>query len=74
MAKHEIDAYISQITQDGAYHYPNYGTIRGKVIFSSSFDTCSFEGKTFKKIKGGSRGGNYQCIEDGNIYRISQNK
>ena len=64
---------MNQLTENGEYQYPWIRQDRGVVRFSKTYNTCYFQDKTFKKIKGGGNcGGNYYCIETGDEYRISQ--
>lgn len=51
--------------------YPWHSCERGEAEFSSTYNTCCFNGHTYTKVKGGARGGNSQD-EDGDVYRISQ--
>ena len=74
MAKRTLIAAVAQLTKNGAAKYPWVSMARVEVTFTSSFDTCYVEGKTLKKIKGGANGGNYQGVEDGEIYRVWQHR
>ncbi len=75
MAKPVRDVSVAQLTLGGAYKYPWHSISRGQATYSASYNTCYFGGKTFRKIKGGAQfGGNFQCDDDGEIYRIWQQK
>ena len=74
MAKPTLTVSVAQLTVEGGYKYPWHAQSRGEATFSKSFNTCYYDGKTFEKIKGGDKGGNYRCVEDGEIYRISQGR
>jgi hypothetical protein len=73
MAKKPLPVFVKQLTNNGGYQYCEFDSVAGEAIFSASFHTCYFQGKTFTKLKGGRRGGNYVGVEDGEIYRIHQN-
>jgi hypothetical protein len=72
MGKKIIKISLAKLTQNGAYTYPWVEMLRGEATFTPTFNTCYFQGRTFKKIKGGEKGGNYEGVEDGEIYRIWQ--
>lgn len=72
MAKKELDVIIMPVTVGGAYQYGSAKALRGKATFTQTFSTCHFGNMTFKKIKGGSRGGSYKCVQNREIYRIIQ--
>ncbi len=68
--KHKYKVSITQMTNNGAYVYSGCDSYSGEAEFTSTYNHCSFNGITLKKIKGGSKGGNYTGIEDGEIYRV----
>tara|TARA_R110001592_G_scaffold3525_25_gene20101 strand:+ start:13244 stop:13480 length:237 start_codon:yes stop_codon:yes gene_type:complete len=71
MAKrHKFVASITKLTNNGGYVYGGCDDYRGEVEFSSTYNQCYFTGKTLKKIKGGRAGGNYEGVEDGEVYRV----
>ncbi len=75
MSKRKFKVFVNQLTQNGEYRYPWISQYQGEALFTSSFDTCYFDNRTFKKIKGcGPKGGNYKCVEDNEEYRISRRK
>ena len=74
MAKSTHNVSVAQLTVNAGFYYPWHAIASGEAIFSSSYNTCYFEGKTLQKIKGGQSGGNYHGVEDGEIYRIWQKK
>ncbi len=61
---------ITQMTKNGAYVYGGFNHYSGEVTFSPTFNHCYFNGITLKKIKGGRSGGNYECIDSGEVYRV----
>ena len=73
-SKKVVNVSVAQLTTQGGYYYPWVEMIRGEATFSSSFQTCYFQDKTFTKIKDGIGSGNYMCAENGEIYRIWQHK
>jgi len=63
--------YIEQKTS-GRASLDDHGPAKiGKVSFSKTGRTVYFQGKTFRRIKGGGVAGNYYCVEDGNEYWIT---
>lgn len=73
MAKTKFKIYVNQLTENGAYKYPWIKQELGEGEFTSSYNTCYFNDKTFTKIKGGGpKGGNYRCNENAEEYRISK--
>jgi len=74
MVKKTIKVSVCKLTENGSYNYPWVNTVDGIATFTSTFNTCYFEDKEYKKIKGGKNGGNYQGVFDHEIYRIWQHK
>jgi hypothetical protein len=73
-AKRKVDVFVAKLTAGGKYEYPYHSLERGETEFTASFSTCYFAGRKFTKVPGGTpHGGNY-VGEDGDSYRISQNK
>lgn len=73
-SKRIVNVSVAQLTVHGATCYPWAEITKGEATFSASYGTCYFQGKTFTKIKGGVGAGNYVCAENGEIYRIWQDK
>ena len=63
--------YIEQKTEGTQSLYHKGPAFIAEVSFSNSGQTIYFDGKTFKRIKGGGTYGNYRCLEDENEYWIS---
>ena len=74
LAKKTMKVFVAKLTENGSYRHPYWNSTRGEATFTSSFNTCYFENRVYRKLKGGWRGGNYYGVEDGEIYRISQIK
>ncbi len=73
MAKNTYKIFVNQLTENGAYQYPWIKQDIGMGEFTTNLNTCYFKDKVFTKIKGGGpKGGNYQCKDTGNEYRISK--
>ena len=73
MAKITVKIFVNQLTENGAFKYPWIKQEIGEGEFTSSLNTCYFNGNTFTKIKGsGQNGGNYKCKENGEEYGISR--
>ncbi|WP_373034118.1 hypothetical protein [Sulfurovum sp.] len=72
--KHRYKVSITQMTINGGYVYAGYSNYRGEAEFTSTYNQCHFDDKTLKKIKGGSKGGNYSGVEDGEIYRVMKHE
>ncbi|MFD2232117.1 hypothetical protein [Alkalimarinus sediminis] len=69
--KYKFLAAISQMTQNGAPVYAGFDHFRGEAIFTSSLNTCYFNGITLRKVKGGGiNDSNYKCEESGEFYRV----
>lgn len=66
--KHKVA--ITQMTNNGANVYAGCDNYRGEADFSTTYNHCYFNDLTLKKIKGGSKGGNYIGAENGQIYRV----
>lgn len=72
--KRIIEASIAQLTKNGSLVYPWVVKETLEVSFTPTFNTCYYGKKILEKIKTGPSKGNYRDIEDGEIYRIWQNK
>ena len=69
--KHKFIAAIIQMTKNGAPVYAGCKDYRGEATFTSTYNTCYFDGITLKKIKGGGiNDSNYRCEETGESYRV----
>lgn len=71
--------YAKQVTEGGADEGRALGAYEGSyscgdATFNRSHLTCRFEGKTFRRIRGGhwSAEANYFCEEDGEAYLIRE--
>jgi len=66
-----VEASITRITVNGRRFYPGF-TSRMVVRFTKTRVHCYLsDGTVLKKIHGGSLGGNYEGVENGDIYRVS---
>jgi hypothetical protein len=72
--KKTIAASVAQLTKDGSFVYPWVVKETLEVTFSSTLSTCYYENKVLEKIKSGPNKGNYRGIEDGEVYRVWQNR
>ncbi len=61
--KHRYKVAITQMTQNGAYIYAGCDEYKGEAEFTPTYNQCHFNDKTLKKIKGGSKGGNYLVLD-----------
>jgi len=69
--KHKFITAISQMTENMAPVYSGFNHFRGEAVFTSSFNSCYFEGKTLEKVKGGgTNDSNYKCKESGEFFRV----
>jgi len=73
--KHKFIASITQMTKNGAPVYAGCEHYSGEAVFTSTFNTCYFDGVTLIKIKGGGiNDSNYKCEESGESYRVMKFK
>jgi len=72
--KHKYKVSITQMTDEGSNVYAGCDNYRGEAEFSSTYNHCYFNDVTLKKIKGGSKGGNYIGIDNGEVYRVMKFK
>jgi len=68
--KHKYKVAITQMTVNGAYVYSGCETYHGEAEFTSTYNHCLFNNIKLKKVKGGSKGGNYVGVENKEIYRV----
>jgi len=69
--KHRHKVAITQMTQNGAYVYSGCETLHSEAEFTSKYNHCTFNHIKLKKIKGGSKGGNYVGIENNEVYFVA---
>ena len=68
--RHKFKVAITQLTLDGKYIYGGCKEFGGEAVFTPTYNHCYFENITLRKSKGGSGGGNYIGVENGEIYRV----
>ena len=63
---------VCRLTLNGERFYPWHSSEKLEVQFSKTFVHCHLpDGTVLKKIHGGRRGGNFEGVESGDVYRIS---
>lgn len=68
--KHKYQVAITQMTINDSSVYCGCDSYYGEAEFTATYNHCYFNDITLKKIKGGSKGGNYINIENDAIYRV----
>ena len=67
-----VEAHVVRLTVEGRTFYPWYSAERVEVRRSKTRAHIYLpDGTTLRKVKGGGCGGNYACVETGDVYRVS---
>jgi len=68
--RHKHKVSITQMTNNGAKVYAGCDNYKGEADFSTTYNHCYFNDLTLKKIKGGSKDGNYIGVDNDEVYRV----
>ncbi len=66
-------ASVARLSVNGQRHYPWESMASMDVRFSKSWTHCYLpDGRVLRKLNGGRGGGNFECTETGDVYRVWQ--